>query len=132
MYANFPWKQQKWKDIITHFWTSGLFKYANCGISRENMPKNRVWHFIRAVSWWNFKYKFHQKSNFTTRSGLIQPMAKWWHFSYFLQKISFDISCKLSPQETICMKCQNLFSVKKKKKDISRCRLLKFYPRPVC
>ena len=24
----------------------------------------------------------------------------------------FDISCKLSPEETICIKCQNLFSVK--------------------
>ena len=27
----------------------------------------------------------------------------------------FDISCKLSPKETICMKCQNLFSGKNKK-----------------
>ena len=30
-------------------------------------------------------------------------------FSYFSQKTGFDISCKLSPQETICMKCQILF-----------------------
>ena len=27
-------------------------------------------------------------------------------FSYFFQKTRFDISCKLSPGETICMKCQ--------------------------
>ena len=34
-------------------------------------------------------------------------------FSYFTQKTGFDISCKLSPKETICMKCQILFSGKK-------------------
>ena len=37
------------------------------------------------------------------------------HLSYFFQKIGFDISCKLSPKETICMKCQSLFSGKNKK-----------------
>ena len=37
------------------------------------------------------------------------------YFSYFLQKKGFDISCKLSPVETICMKCQILFSGKNKK-----------------
>ena len=35
---------------------------------------------------------------------------------FFFQKIGFDISCKLSPKETICMNCQSLFSEKKKKK----------------
>ena len=37
-------------------------------------------------------------------------------FSNFSQNIRFDISYKLSPKETICMKCQILFSTKKKKK----------------
>ena len=37
------------------------------------------------------------------------------HFSYFSQKTGFDSSCKLSPMETICMKCQILFSGKNKK-----------------
>ena len=32
---------------------------------------------------------------------------------FFLQKIGFDISCKLSLTETICMKCQILFYRKK-------------------
>ena len=32
------------------------------------------------------------------------------YFSIFPQKTGFDISCKLSPWETICMKCQSLFS----------------------
>ena len=37
-------------------------------------------------------------------------------FSYFSQKRRFDISCKLSHKETICMKCQLYFSGKNKKK----------------
>ena len=36
-------------------------------------------------------------------------------FFLFSQKIGFDISCRLSRKETICMKCQNLFSTKNKK-----------------
>ena len=28
------------------------------------------------------------------------------YFPNFLQKTGFDISCKLSPSETICMQCQ--------------------------
>ena len=34
------------------------------------------------------------------------------YFACFSKKIGFDISCKLSPQETICMKYQSLFSGK--------------------
>ena len=34
------------------------------------------------------------------------------YFSYFPQKKGFDISCKLIPKETICMKCQSWFSGK--------------------
>ena len=34
------------------------------------------------------------------------------YFSYFSEKIGYDTSCKLSPKETICMKCQILFSRK--------------------
>ena len=46
-------------------------------------------------------------------------------FSYFSQKTVFDFSCKLSPLETIYMKCPILFSGKKKKKKIlSICHLL--------
>ena len=35
-----------------------------------------------------------------------------WYFSYISQKTGFAFSYKLSP---ICMKCQNLFSERKKK-----------------
>ena len=47
-------------------------------------------------------------------------------FSFFSQKIGFDISCKLSPEETICMKCQSLYTVKIET-NISKCRLLIFF-----
>ena len=41
------------------------------------------------------------------------------YFSYFSQKTGYDISCKLSPKETICMKCHILVSGKNKKNIIS-------------
>ena len=55
-------------------------------------------------------------------SGLIQRTShnKLMTFSYFAQKKGFDIS--YSTQETICMKCQNLFAGKSKK-NISECGL---------
>ena len=34
-------------------------------------------------------------------------------FFIFSQKTDFNISCKLSPLETICTRCQNLFSREK-------------------
>ena len=37
----------------------------------------------------------------------------------FLQKIEYDISCKLSPKEIICMKCHTLFSWDNKKNIIN-------------
>ena len=41
-------------------------------------------------------------------------------------KIGFDISCKLSPKETMCMLLESLI-FSKNKKTILKCRLLKFY-----
>ena len=40
------------------------------------------------------------------------------YFFLFYQKIEFDISCKLSPLETICMKCQTYFLGKIRKNTI--------------
>ena len=37
-------------------------------------------------------------------------------FFSFSRKTGINKSCILSPLETVCMKCQNLFSEKKKKK----------------
>ena len=36
-------------------------------------------------------------------------------FFLFSLETGFDISCKLTPAETICMKCHNLFPGKNKK-----------------
>ena len=49
-------------------------------------------------------------------------------FSHFSQRTGFNITCKLSQMETICMKCWVLFSGKNKN-NISGCRLLKVLPR---
>ena len=57
----------------------------------------------------------------------IPNLAFWEFFSYFSLKTRFDISCKLSPLETICMKCQIFFSGKNKK-NILTC-LFKILPR---
>ena len=37
-------------------------------------------------------------------------------FLFFSKQTGFDITCKLSPMETVCMKCQILFSRKNKNK----------------
>ena len=49
-------------------------------------------------------------------------------FSYISQKRGFDFSCKLSPLEAICMKCQILFSEKKIKKKKGKFCLQKVLP----
>ena len=36
-------------------------------------------------------------------------------FFFFFQIIGFDISCRLSPKEIVCMKCLSLFSGKIRK-----------------
>ena len=46
-------------------------------------------------------------------------------FFYYSHKTWFGISCKLSPLETICKKCQILFRGKSEK-NITKCRLLNF------
>ena len=49
-------------------------------------------------------------------------------FFFFLKKTGFDIPCKLSPLETLCIKYQILFSRENKKK-ISICHVLNILPR---
>ena len=48
--------------------------------------------------------------------------------SYFFQKTGFDISCKLSSKEIICMKYHTFF-LGKIRKMISACPLMKILPR---
>ena len=49
--------------------------------------------------------------------GRFSSRQKWWYLFYFSKKIGFDISYKLSPKETICMKYQNLFFFLKSKEN---------------
>ena len=56
--------------------------------------------------------------------GLFSRWWIWWYLVLFSQKTGFDISCKLSPLETICMTCQNLFS----ENNISMFICWKLYP----
>ena len=51
-----------------------------------------------------------------------------WYFLIIPQKIVINISCKLSPQETVCMKCQWLFSGEKKYKNFSKWCLRNILP----
>ena len=47
-----------------------------------------------------------------------------FYFFYFSEKTSLDISCELSAWQMIHMKCQDLFSLKKKIKKKIECHLL--------
>ena len=48
----------------------------------------------------------------------------FFFFLYFPEKTSLDISCESSAWQMSHMKCQDLFSLKKKKKENLECRLL--------
>ena len=48
------------------------------------------------------------------------PLTMRPSFSYVSQKTDFDLSCKLSPKETICIKVQNLFFLGKIGKQFKR------------
>ena len=77
--------------------------------------------FSRLHEWVHYINLYHSLSKFSRRQ------IDYIFLIYFFQKIGFNIPCKLSPKETICMKCQSLFSGENKK-NISNCRLLIFFP----
>ena len=99
-------------------------KFSNCqGI----LTKIGICIDIKEIWFWIAN---GQISSIFDRSARDKIMAGYYHFtflfSYILQKTGFDISSKLSPEETVCMNSQNLFSGKNNK-NILKC-LLKFYP----
>ena len=65
----------------------------------------------------------NSNSIYTLTLSTLGKIFSWRHFeiyfSNFSQQTGFDISCKLSPKETICIKCQILFSGKNKKNFIN-------------
>ena len=69
-------------------------------------------------------------SNFTILWANLadDKLVIFFSFFFFSRKTEFDMSCKLSPFETVCMKRLILF-FGKNKKNISKCRLLKILPR---
>ena len=69
----------------------------------------------------------HQFNHYHSMGKLSRRQIHDIFSLFFFQKIGFDISCKLSPEETIFMRCQSLFS-EKNDKNISNCRLLKVLP----
>ena len=75
----------------------------------------RIWHFMQLVSIGESSLRLSSMGKFSAENTLF------FFFFYFSQKTGFDISCKLSPSplETICMKCQTLFSGKNKKNIIN-------------
>ena len=54
--------------------------------------------------------------NELTHSTLGKNFSRHFEIFFSKKKIGFDISCKLSPLETICIKCQSLFSGEKIRK----------------
>ena len=58
---------------------------------------------------------------FTTRWAILADDKFVIFYIISLQKTGFDILCKLSPLETICMKCQILFSGKNKENILGSC-----------
>ena len=84
---------------------------------------NRIWHFMQIVSkcsivFWKNKRIINMLSAETAQRVLtinFQQMTFWNSFRIFSQEAEFDISCKLSPIETVCMKCQILLAGKIRK-----------------
>ena len=56
---------------------------------------------------------FHTFTVTTLWANSADDKLMIFFFFFFFQKIGFDTSCKLSPKETICMKCQSYFLGKK-------------------
>ena len=110
---SYTWTDQA--DCISTVWSGSLWHWG-------------TWDAIE--SWQKIKAKANGLSDllFTLTLCVLGKKICSCHFEifyFFFQKISFDISCKLSPNETICVKCQSLFSGQDMK-NISKCHLLKF------
>ena len=117
-------------------------QWAYCWFSWSPAEVMLVWTYQELLTFWLVRASFNKppmKSSSDQKiishffisnlpltlsfSGQILQMTNWWNFLIFSKKTGFDFSCKLSPMETICMKCQILFSGKTKK-NISICPLL--------
>ena len=84
---------------------------------------NMLWRNVKRQHYFSLKKSTLSRAMNTLLTlstlGKIFSRRHFETFSLFSQKTGFDISCKLSPKETICMKCQILFSGKNKKNIIN-------------
>ena len=84
------------------------------------------WKILHFYTAWNFQV-LNIKSICDLQLGDLpffgQMRLMIFFLFFFFQKIGYGISCRMSPLETVCMKCQNLFSAKKIR-DISICHML--------
>ena len=53
-------------------------------------------------------------------SAICYKLYNSFDVLFVFQIIGFDISCKFSPKETICMNCQSIFSEKKNRENITK------------
>ena len=101
--------------------------YTDSVSSGSTLPK----HLVIAYSVKSVNLGFSLALSTLGKKSQRQHIEIFFSFFFFfcpvfLQKIGFDISCKLS---TICMKCQNLFSGKIKKKYITNLSSAEFAQR---
>ena len=113
--------------------SSGSTLFAKAGHIRQGLREPDILCRFSAIlckgdNFYGFLLVFlHFNNLYHSRSSWLIQQTTNWYFSYFSPKTGFDISCKFSPLETICIKWHNLFP--EKKQNISICRLLKILPR---
>ena len=105
------------KSITITSWYQNITtkKYHNIIMISKVQYETVSWYF-NAVGFSMFVTKYMSIVLILIISILGKNSFSRWQFEIFFQKIGFDILCKLSPQETICIKCQSPFSGKKNKK----------------
>ena len=133
---------QEYHQSVKQFW------------SRSDLTFFQAWSgsklFAKNISRWQKSPLVGKELNFRTniwgicskfsKGGLVMKLNPYHSLGWFSRqqidniflifpiKTEFDISCKLPPLETFCLKCQILFSGKNEK-NISKCHLLKILTR---
>ena len=98
----------------------GLFQQTTNWLSFSYFsPENWLWHFMQTVSFFpgNRLWHFMQIISFFQQNRFWHYMQIVFFLWHFMQLVSFQqnrlwyfiISGRLSPKETICMKCQPFF-----------------------
>ena len=129
------WLHQKPTDLDLHC----LLRQSMSCSAREGLIKKTIQIFPKMLSSKPLKGSLYSCNHVTTEGLLhmkiyalfvswLYCLALWVkfsadnilkYFSFVSQKTGFDISCKLSPMETICIKCQIQFFGKNKKNIIN-------------